>query len=415
MGMNSRAFLFYFRYGYTNLWRRKNRTLLLGISFFILATFLVVFLGYSIGISRQMLGKAIDNFLGDVAIISAESKLDAVVNEEVVSFDDTDLRKKIQVHVDLLEIRREYRTECFLYTNNLHRLSYLVGVDENSIERLKIIKGENLNPAYAGSREILLTSLTAETLELDIGDRVSLEVVTPQGFRNIDYFTVKGIYNIPGIAEVMVTHLAISTLRDVQHLMNEVENKVTNVILYAKNRRHAPQVKGLALKVLGTADYKIMDYKEYGNMIVAIMRVFVALGWVVGIISIFIIAVFFFDTMLATLEERKKEYGIMFSLGLSWKKIGLLILSEYAVFALFFVLPGILTGGVIIALLAKVGITVPQTIQSFMGGIEVFSPYIQWGILVKTFLCILGLIELANIYTIIKIKRLNPVEVLKND
>ena len=40
-----------------------------------------------------MLGKAIDNFLGDVAIISAESKLDAVVNEEVVSFDDTDLRK----------------------------------------------------------------------------------------------------------------------------------------------------------------------------------------------------------------------------------------------------------------------------------------------------------------------------------
>ena len=95
-----------------------------------------------------------------------------------------------------------------------------MGVDENSIERLKIIKGENLNPAYAGSREILLTSLTAETLELDIGDRVSLEVVTPQGFRNIDYFTVKGIYNIPGTAEVMVTHLAISTLRDVQHLMN---------------------------------------------------------------------------------------------------------------------------------------------------------------------------------------------------
>src|SRR5690554_436172 len=221
---NIKFFLFQFRFGHTNLWRRKNRTLLLGGSFFILSLLIVLFLGYSAGISRQMMGKAIDNFLGDAAIVSAKSQMDALVSEKVVSFKDEEIVKRLEPYKDAIEIRREYRTEAFLYTNNLQRLAYLVGIGKESIERLKIIKGKNLDSALPGANEILLPSLIADNLEVDIGDRIFVEVVTPQGFRNVDYFTVKGIYMIPGVVEIMVAHLAFATLRDVQRLVNEGEN-----------------------------------------------------------------------------------------------------------------------------------------------------------------------------------------------
>ncbi len=413
--MRFKSALFYLRFGHTNLWRRKNRTLLLGGSFLLLALLVILFLGYSSGISRQLLGKAIDHFLGDVAIVAAESQLDALVSEQVVSFSDGELVQALAPYRDGLEIRREYRTETFLHTDNLQRLAYLVGLGKNSIDRLKIIEGENLDPALAGANEILLPALVAENLKVGIGDGLYVEVVTPQGFRNIDYFTVKGIYVIPGVVEIMVAHLTFATLQDVQRLMNEGEEMVTNVIVYARDRNRGLVMKDFISRTLSFGAYRIMNYQEYGTMLVAIMSIFVSLGWVIGIIAIVIIAVFFLDTMLATVEERKREYGIMISMGLSKRQLTLLVLSETAIFALYFVLPGVIVGGIIIGILGRVGLAVPVTVQSFMGGMEAFSPYMDLGMMVKTFLGILILIELTNVYALVKIKRLNPVEVLKHD
>ncbi len=413
--MRFRPLLFYLKFSYKNLWRRKNRTYLLGISFFVLSLIIVLFLGYNAGLSRQMLGNAIDNFLGNIAIVAAQSDMDALHLDKAVSFEKEGVISKLAPHGASFEFWAEYKTKAFFYTDTSMTHAFLVGIDEGRSKSFKIIAGENFDPSPGRTNEILLPAAIAEDLNVTVGDNITLEVVTDQGLRNIDYFTVKGLYMIPGVIEIMTGHLAYTTIDDVRFLMDVNGDAVTNILLHCKDESRIVKSKEYIKKILDTNEYKVMDYKEYGSMLVALMTFFVILSWSVGIIAIIVITIFFLDTILATVEERKKEYGIMMSMGLSNFRINSLVLCEFAIFAICFVLPAVAAGGLIVKMLANIGLSIPRTVQTFMGGLEGFSPYMDIALAGKAFLCILGLIELANIYSITKINGLNPVEVLKNE
>ncbi len=413
--MKFRPLLFYLKYSHRNLWRRKNRTFLLGMSFFVLSLIIVLFLGYNAGLSRQMLGNAIDNFLGNMAIVAAKSDLDALHLDKAVPFEKEDVISKLAPNDDSFEFWAEYKAKAFFFTENSMTHAFLVGIDEGRSKAFKITEGDNIEPRPGRTNEILLPAAIAEDLHVAVGDDIGLEVVTDQGLRNIDYFTVKGLYMIPGVVEIMAGHLAYTSIDDVRFLMDVGSGAVTNILLHSKDERRVLRSKEYIENILDTKEYRVMDYKEYGSMLVALMTFFVILGWSVGIIAIIVITIFFFDTILATVEERKKEYGIMISMGLANFRINLLVLCEFAVFTVYFVLPAVAVGGLIVKMLANIGLSIPRAVQTFMGGLEGFSPYMDIALAGKTFLCILALIELANIYSIRKINGLNPVEVLKNE
>ncbi len=188
--MRFRPLLFYLKFSYKNLWRRKNRTYLLGISFFVLSLIIVLFLGYNAGLSRQMLGNAIDNFLGNIAIVAAQSDMDALHLDKAVSFEKEGVISKLAPHGASFEFWAEYKTKAFFYTDTSMTHAFLVGIDEGRSKSFKIIAGENFDPSPGRTNEILLPAAIAEDLNVTVGDNITLEVVTDQGLRNIDYFTV---------------------------------------------------------------------------------------------------------------------------------------------------------------------------------------------------------------------------------
>lgn len=403
---------FYFKFGNKNLWRRKSRTLLLGISFLLLSLLMVLLLGYSKGMSRQVVGKAIETFLGDYAVYSTNSVLDALQYKKLQSFDVNDVLSR--VHLDKgVKVRRQYRNFAFLYTEDLQSISLVMGVDKKDKDKFIIKEGKNLSFKAPGANEILLSSTTANKLNVKIGDRIAVEVVTVNGMRNFNYFTVVGTYKIPGTMETVIGYMAYMSYDDMLLLMNEKPNYVTELLFYQPNSQKVHKLGDSLKSIKGR--YVVKSYSEYGSMLVQIVSSSVMMVWILGIVAMLVIGVFFFDTMISTIEERKREFGTMICLGLSKAQVSLLVLAEFAVFTFYFVLPGIISGKIIVDIIGKVGIPIPEVVSSFMGGMDRLRPYINIGSLVALFGVIFLLIEFANLISIIKINKLKPVEVLRNE
>lgn len=211
--------LFYLSFGHKNLWRRCARTILVGISLTLITIIGVVFLGYSQGVSRQMIGTAIDNYLGTFLIYHSGSKQDVLWPEKLISFDSSIVIDELSAYKEL-DIRKQYRVKTFAYSHHNQQSLLLIGVEDKYKNKIKILEGSNL----AEPNQILITTKTAKNLAVSVSDNIACEVVTQDGRRNFDFFQVVGIYQIIGISDIMSNHMAITSIDTIQTLMNEPEN-----------------------------------------------------------------------------------------------------------------------------------------------------------------------------------------------
>lgn len=411
--MNYKALFFYFRFGNKNLWRRKIRTLLLGISLSVITIIGILFLGYSQGVSKQMIGGAIDNYLGTVLIYDSASKQDVLWPESLSSFYSSKIIKELSSRNEL-SVRKQYRVKAFTYSANNQQSILIIGAEEKYKNKIQIKIGSNLD----GANQILISSKTARNLGVEINDTIACEVVTQDGRRNFDYLQVVGIYQIIGLSDIMSSHMAIATINTVQTLMNESEDMVTELVINKNGRITDESLFSFVNSIVNkkNSSLKVIDWKHYGSILLAIATTNIVSIWVLWGITMAIVAVFLFDTLLSIVEERKKEYGIMMSMGLKLWQMTCIFMGEIMMLSLYFILPGILIGGLLVNVFRKLGIPINnEAIKSIIGGFDKLYPSINTSSLVISFLLLIAFINMVSFFAILKIVKLKPIEVLKNE
>ena len=135
--------------------------------------------------------------------------------------------------------------------------------------------------------------------------------------------------------------------------------------------------------------------------------------WVLTIIISFLIVVASFNvitTILASIEERRKEIGLLKTIGMSGKKIALLFLTQINIFSIFCILIGILVGigmGYLISY---------QTLISLRGEVYLLDKIyihvdiVKMGVIFMIAFCI---INCASFLPIRKIAGLREIEILR--
>lgn len=373
----------------------------------------VLFLGYSQGASKQMIGGAVDNYLGTALIYHSGSKQDVLWPESLVSFDSSSLLKALATSEEL-NTRKQYRAKVFAYSRHNQQSLLLIGVEEKYKKKITIIAGEHL----CGPDQILVSANTAKKLAVKIGDTIACEVITQDGRRNFDYLQVGGIYQILGLSDVMSNHMAITSIDTMQSLMNEPENMVTEVIINQSTRVAEGEVLQAVESLVSEVDenLKAAGWNEYGSTLLAIATTNIVSIWVLWGITMMIIAIFLFDTLFSIVEERKREYGAMMSIGLSYTQITGVFSAEMIVLAVYFVLPGVFFGGLLVRVFTKVGIPInSEAARSILGGFDRLYPAIDPPFLAGAFLVLVAFIIMVSLSAIYRITKLNPVEVLKNE
>lgn len=397
--------IFYLMFGFKNLWRRKKRTLILGISLFLVSLLIVLGIGYCLGVYNQLINSAKQNVLGEYVIFHKESDQNLLWPEKLVSFNSLNIIQYL--YENNIKFWLQFRVKAFCYNEKYETFALLVGVSKNYMDKIKIIDGEMIDWANKEG-EILITQELAENLKVKVGEVVIVEVVNEDGVKNFDYFKVKGIYRILGLPSLLGGHIILTNINQVQQLMLEEENQVTEIILEEVSN------PTLLSKSLNNDNLLYQKWNKYGSLLIALVSVVVVSTFVMLSVLFLIVLIFLVDTLFVIIEERKKEFAYMLALGLDIKEITGVMLAEILSLLICFVLPAFIIGNLITYFLSSKGIPINSpAMSSMLGGYEKLYFYLNPFVNMFTFFVLVLIMSAAVIFPIQKIFNWKIVELLK--
>jgi len=248
----------------------------------------------------------------------------------------------------------------------------IVGVDpvrETEATRFdkKIIKGRSLSREAA--HEVIPAKNLARTLKADVGDELVIISQGADGSIANDLYTVVGILESGDAATDQVSlfmHLheaqELLVLGDDIHEVVIIVDKLSKVLPIADEIRQA----------LDDPSLQVAPWQEFARSFYVAMKADKQGAWIMLFIIILIVAIGVLNTVLMTVLERRREYGVLRAVGTSPLQIFSLVLYEAALMAGIGIILGFCLSLPVNYWFSIHGLAMPQTFT--YGGME-FSRY----------------------------------------
>lgn len=286
----------------------------------------------------------------------------------------------------------------------------LYGIDTASAVydpfRAALVAGEWLAPDDRSG--ILIGKRLADSLGIQVGDRVNLAIVNANGEPDETSFNVRGLFSTG-----YFTYDDASVLMPLARARTYTgtEGHASAIFILLHNQGDAERVAA-ALQSPGVA---ALSYTKLNELFLQLMQS--ALGFYILIygIVILIVAVIVANTLLMAVFERIREMGILASLGMRGRQIAVMFLLEAAALGLVGILGGLVIGTAGVAYLANIGVSIGD-IGSAAGNIPIGSTVyggFDPGGMVSLSFWTLVITLLAALYPAWYAARLEPVEALR--
>jgi putative ABC transport system permease protein len=347
---------------FRNIFRNRRRTLMTllmvggGVAGLLLAG------GYFAFMMRGLRESTINDGLGHIQIFTADH-----FNRDEVRVLDTGIDNWRQVAATVKtggHVRGVApRIDFYGMVSNGSKSSVFMGsaVDpeaENSLGFVsRVVSGKNLDARPTGEVEALIGAGLAKSMNVGVGDGLTLLAMTSDGALNGIDIQIVGIVN-SGVAEMDARSLRI-TLVSAQRLLQS--DRVTNLVvgLDATNNTDlaaaelAPRLRGLPQplvlkKWIDLATY----YKQVSTM-------FNGIFLFMGVIVFFMVLMSSVNSLLMSMFERTREIGTMLAMGTPRRWIVALFMLEATLLGVMGAVAGVLGGNLIGALLNASGLHMP--------------------------------------------------------
>lgn len=395
-----------------NLWRNRRRTFITAGSV-VLAVVLAVFMrSMQEGVYEKMIENVVGFYTGYVQIHK-----DGYWEEKTLD-NSFEALPVIQAAVDGDDriVATVPRLESFLLVSHetSSQVAQIVGISPEEEDQLtglagKVTTGTYLQPDQSG---IMLGSGLADKLNISLGDSL---VMFGQG-----YHGAMATALLPVVATLtfgsadLNNRIAYTTLEEAQTLFAAPDM----LTAYALDLEEPGEELDITNSLRGelTGDYEVMEWREMMPELVQSIESDRVGGYFTTGILYLIIAFGIFGTALMMVRERQYEFGVLTAVGM---KRGLL--SQ--VMTLEMILMGLL--GVVVGLLIAIPIVIffhynpivltGDAAEGYAAfGIEPVIPTaIDFGIILKQAVIVLGMTLLVSIYPVVKIFNINPVEAMR--
>lgn len=314
-----------------NIFRQKRRTILTGLSMIVGFALSVIFIGWSDGSYSYIINTFTRNRLGHIQI------------HEKTYLDRPSLYKTIN---DVSKIGESLATTQGvqswaprLYSAGLVSVgeksagAQIIGIDPTAETQTthfdqKISEGKNFSPTPA--HEAIIGKSLAEVLKAKINDEIVIVSQAADGSIANDLYTIIGIassgddisdrvsfyLHIKDAQELLVLENRIHEIAVTIDKLNQVK-KVNNVL---SEKINSPGLSVAPWQVFAKAFYDAMQADEEG------------MWWMLGIIVI-IVAVGVLNTVLMSVLERQREYGVLKAVGTKPSQIIRLVVLEVTILA----------------------------------------------------------------------------------
>jgi ABC-type lipoprotein release transport system permease subunit len=292
--------------------------------------------------------------------------------------------------------------------------SIIIGIvpeKEQEISGLKkwISQGEYLEK---NDRGILMGEVLAENLDLSLNDTV---ILLGQGYHGVTaagLFPVKGIVSLP--APDLNRQIIYMDLNKAQEYYSAF-NKETSMIVMVKD---VMDVEPTLLDIRGslTGDYKAYSWMDLQPELVQFIDGKQSSGKIIIYILFVIIAFGILGTVIMLMAERKRELGVMISLGMSRIKLIFVMLVETVLIGIIGVLMGMIVSIPIIFYFVKDPIPIGGTMAETFSDMG-FEPIVVLSkaafIFYDPAITVFFITLLIAIHPIINISRMKVVDALR--
>lgn len=404
-----------FKIAWRNIYRNKKRSLITITSIFA-ALFLIIFMrALQFGFYDNLIKTVVESYAGYVEV-HAKGFWDNqnLENSMVV---DNELIKNIESVNGVENTVERLQSFSLISTGEKTRGGVINGVVIEDEQKITDWNKNIIDGSFQLERnEIIIAKGIAEYFDLQIGDSL---ILYGQGYRGM---MAAGKYPVKGIIDLKNPNLnklgIFMTLESARDYVSS-DNISTHIII--DKRQYYSEDKILNdLESILSSDYEVMTWKETLPEIEQTITADSAGGLIMAFILYIIVVFGMFGTVLMMTEERKYEFGVLISIGMSRIRLFSIILVETVILSMI---------GVVLAILVTYPISYyfylnPINIVTLMGeGADVmieefgFDPVVPFSISLDIpfshALIIFTFSLLITVYPAIRIFRLNPVKSMK--
>ena len=331
----------FIKIAWRNIIRNLRRTLItLAAITFGLAS-IIVFFGFTDGFHAQWIENSVKLYAGHVVVYADEY------------YESRNLNRNIK-NAEYIEALAG-KTEGFNAVTTRVHLHGLASTAENSVavlvrgietEKEKKISGFDRRMVAGkyldkdANREILLGHGLASRLHANIGNKVVLMVQAADGSLGAELFRLKGIFRVGAID--LDKHLAVISIKDAQELA--VIKGVTEVALILDGPEHVRPFTETLTQEIGAQGFEVLPWDilmPQAKEMIDLSSIFM---YVVLAIFLVVVALGILNTMLMSIMERTREFGVMMALGTRPARIVNLVMLESLLLGLIGTVLGVIVG-----------------------------------------------------------------------
>jgi len=389
-----------------NSFLRLSRTLLVIVMIAVSMSMMLGIQGLYDGMAFNMIDKNKRSDSGDISIYAKEYRLDHDIQHRIKNaFEIKDEIEKMQ---GVSAVAMRIKADGLVSTARKSSFSSIIGIDleaENHFgEFSEFLKKGKLE---LGKRGAILGLELAKTLKVRIGSKIIFSTQDISGEINSIALKVRAIVQTTNIG--LDKNAVFIDIKKSHKFLGTTSGEATQIAIMSQDEKLLGRLK----TKYPTLDIKsFLELKPMMKQMQDMMLIFNSITFVI-VMSVVFIGIL--GVMYVSILDRIREFGIMLGIGMRYKYIRTQIFLEAIIVGLLGYLSGALLGALLLIYLRDYGLD----LSSFSDALEMwgYEAIIKGTIKVSYFTTTFGAIISASILSVLiplrKIKKLNPIEVIK--
>jgi len=394
-----------------NLWRNKRRTLITVASIFFGVLLSAYMTSMQEGSYDKMVEIVVKFYSGYMQVHNEDYWENKSINN---SFDyDQALVDRIKKHPEIDFVIPRLESFGLASAGELTRGSAIFGIVPEVETQLtgianKIVSGEYLRASDNG---VVIGDGLAKYLKLVLNDTL---VIITQGYHGVSAagkFPVRGI--IKHVSPELNKSIIYMELKTCQSFLG-AENKLTSLVVnVADNDAMKRTLKKLKAEI--KSPFSVMSWEEMQPEVVQQIESDRAGGIIMKAILYIVIAFGIFGTIMMMIAERRREFGVMISIGMQKRKLSVVLYIETLFIGLLGIFSGIAVSLPLLLIQAKNPIPLTGDTAKLMEDFG-FEPYMFFSTAPEVFwqqaISVFVLTLLIGIYPVIASLRIKEIKAL---
>lgn len=274
--------------------------------------------------------------------------------------------------------------------------------------RKKIAAGENFSSPDA--KEVLLGRGLAEILQAGIGEEAVIVSQAADGSIANEAYRIRGIVESGNKMEDRTAFYL--PLQEAQSLF-VLPNQIHEIVVIAEKTEDVQQLVYTIEGELQQESLTVEPWMEVAKSFYQAMRADVQGMWIMLFVIILVVAIGVLNTVLMSVLERTREYGVLKAMGTRPAEIFRMVIYEVGILSILSIIVGALLAFVVNSYLAQQGIPYPEPVS--IGGIEVSTLYGEVNIrsMYIPALTVFITAFLVSIFPALKAARIEPAEAMR--